>query len=181
MNPTPKERTFYMRWAGLPLGVVGLALLGLATPVVAAGNVHRVTMVMKEFRFEPKVLHLKVGEQVIPTIKNEGQVEHEWLAGRGLANAPAERGYHTDLFAILKPRVTGRDYELEKVSMGGARRNEAAEGESAKLLDTEVDVEAGGVATLRFTVPASAKGQWEMGCFLPGHYESGMKGTIVIE
>jgi len=49
------------------------------------------------------------------------------------------------------------------------------------VLDTEVDVEAGGVATLRFTVPATAKGRWEMGCFLAGHYESGMKGTIMIE
>jgi len=34
-------------------------------------------------------------------------VEHEWVAGRGLANGPAERGHHTDLFAILKPKVAG--------------------------------------------------------------------------
>jgi len=181
MTTTPKERTFWTRWAGLTLGVVALLFLGLVTPAVAAGRVHRVTLTMKEFRYEPAILHLRVGEQVVLTIKNEGQVEHEWVAGRGLANGPAERGYHTDLFAILKPKVTGRDYELEKVSTSGARRNEAAEGEAAKVLDTEVDVEAGGVATLRFTVPATAKGQWEMGCFLPGHYESGMKGTIVIE
>jgi uncharacterized cupredoxin-like copper-binding protein len=35
--------------------------------------------------------------------------------------------------------------------------------------------------TFRFTVPASAKGEWEMACFFSGHFETGMKGTLVIE
>lgn len=50
-----------------------------------------------------------------------------------------------------------------------------------RMISTEVDVEPGGQATLRFTVPASAKGEWEMGCFIPGHYESGMSGFLEIE
>ena len=62
MTTTPKERTFWMRWAGLTLGVVALLFLGLVTPAVAAGKVHRVTLTMKEFRYEPATLHLKVGE-----------------------------------------------------------------------------------------------------------------------
>lgn len=168
------------RWMGFALGLAAVLVLSHVTPAIAAGRVHRVTLVMKEFRFEPATLHLKVGEQVVLTIKNQGQVEHEWLAGQGVVNTSNEKGFQKDLFAILKPRVTGREYELEKVSAGPSQKD-TAEGEAAKVLDTELDVEPGGVATLRFTVPASAKGQWEMGCFLPGHYESGMKGTIVIE
>ena len=35
--------------------------------------------------------------------------------------------------------------------------------------------------TLQFRVPASARGKWEMGSFVPRDYESGMNGTIVIE
>jgi uncharacterized cupredoxin-like copper-binding protein len=135
---------------------------------------------MKEFKFEPEILHLKVGERVILTIKNEGQVEHEWVAGQGLVNTSDEQGFKKDLFAVLKPRVTGREYELEKVSAKPSAKD-TAEGENAKRLSTEIDVESGGTATLRFTVPASAKGHWDVACLLPGHYESGMKGAIEIE
>lgn len=173
-------RSARRRWAGPTAGIAALLALGLAAPATAAGRVHRVTLTMKEFSYVPSTLHLKVGERVILTIKNEGQVEHEWVAGQGLVNTSEEKGFKKDLFATLKPRVTGREYELEKVSASPWQKD-MAEGETAKRLSTEVDVEPGGTATLRFTVPAGARGRWEMGCFLPGHYESGMKGTIVIE
>lgn len=48
---------------------------------------------MREFRFEPAVLHLKVGEEVVLTIRNKGQVEHEWVIGRGVVNNQDEKGY----------------------------------------------------------------------------------------
>lgn len=169
-----------IRWMGLALGAAAALALAGASPAAAAGKVQRLTLVMKEFSYTPSTLHLKAGERVILTIKNEGQVEHEWVAGQGLVNTTDEKGFKTDLFALLKPRVTGREYELEKVSARPSSKD-TAEGENAKRLSTEIDVEPGGSATLRFTVPASAKGQWDMGCFLPGHYESGMKGTIVID
>ncbi len=60
-------------------------------------------------------------------------------------------------------------------------KSDEAEGETAKTLSNEVDVEPGGSATLRFTVPASAEGIWQFGYFAPGHYESGMKGTLVVD
>jgi plastocyanin len=37
-----------------------------------------------------------------------------------------------------------------------------------------------GRAELTFVVP-DRKGTYEIGCFLPGHYEAGMKGTITVE
>jgi hypothetical protein len=37
------------------------------------------------------------------------------------------------------------------------------------------------LAALGIAGPASARGKWEMGSFVPGDYESGMNGYIVIE
>jgi len=42
-------------------------------------------------------------------------------------------------------------------------------------------VQAGGYVTLRLELPAGAAGQWEMGCFIPGHYEAGMRGVLVVD
>ncbi len=135
---------------------------------------------MQEFGFEPNVLHLMVGEEVVLTIRNMGVTEHEWSIGQGVENNPAGKGYQKDLLVILNPEVTGRKYELEKAS-ANTTAEDAAEGEYVRMISTEVDVEPRGVATLRFTVPASVKGEWEMGCFIPGHYESGMSGFLEIE
>lgn len=161
--------------------VLAIALLVLytETPAAAANKVHQVTLIMKEFLFEPATVQLKVGEEVALTIRNVGKVKHEWSAGQDVVTGQDEKGYRKDLVAILKPRVTGKAYDLEKVS--ATKSNEAKEGETTKGLSSEIDVEPGGVATLHFKVPASAKGEWGMGCFIPGHYESGMKGTLVIK
>jgi len=180
MTAALRKRHFYGRTVGPLFASIVLAALGLATSEATAAPVHKVTLVMREFRFEPAVLHLKVGEEVVLTIRNKGQVEHEWVIGRGVVNNQDEKGYRQDLLAILKPRVTGRHYDLEKVSTAGNSKDMQG-GEYPKAISTEVEVERGGVVTLRFTVPASAKGEWEMGCFIPGHYESSMKGKVVIE
>ncbi len=43
------------------------------------------------------------------------------------------------------------------------------------------ELQPGGEVRLVFTVPPNARGEWEMGCLFPGHYESGMKGALVIQ
>ncbi|MFQ5524550.1 MAG: plastocyanin/azurin family copper-binding protein, partial [Acidimicrobiia bacterium] len=58
-----------------------------------------------------------------------------------------------------------------------------AESEGADHADDHgamIEVEPGGEITLRFTIPADATGTYEMGCFLPGHYDAGMKGTVTV-
>ncbi len=168
------------RWAATALAAAALLMVGMSHPSFAAGRVHQVTVVMKEFKFEPATIHLKAGEAVALTIKNEGTVEHEWSAGKNVVDNTQEKGYRTDLWSLLKPRVTGKKFDVEKVSATPSKSDEA-EGETTKMLSNEVDVQPGGAVTLRFTVPANAKGTWQFGCFAPGHYESGMKGTLVID
>ena len=178
------QRTLFAclrRRAGLLVAAGALALLSGVAPARAASPVHRVTLSLEEFKLVPAQLHLRVGERVELRIKNSGATEHEWQAGRGLVNTPERQGFHADLFALLKPRVSGREFEAEKVSTARTSGTELSEGENGQRLNDEVDIQPGGEATLRFTVPASAKGRWEMGCLLPGHWESGMHGTIVID
>ena len=139
-----------------------------------AASIHKVTLVMKEFKFEPSTIQLKAGEEVELTIRNAGQVAHDWMAGDGLVNTLEEKGFRKDLVALLNPRETGRQYAMERVGM-------ASKADSIKRISGGDEVEAGGSVTLRFTVPATAEGKWQMGCLMTGHYESGMKGTLVIK
>jgi uncharacterized cupredoxin-like copper-binding protein len=34
---------------------------------------------------------------------------------------------------------------------------------------------------MRITIPEELKGEWELGCLLEGHYESGMHATLIVE
>ncbi len=180
MTVTSSNRLFRSGWFSLLVMVIALMTLSSARAASAA-SVHKVTLVLREFTFRPVTIQLRVGEEVELILRNEGKVAHEWAAGQDILSSLTEKGFHKDLVALLKPRVTGRSYDLEKVSTSVNASKEAAEGETGKMISTEVDVQPGGVATLRFKVPASAKGEWQMACFLVGHYESGMKGTLVIK
>lgn len=170
-----------MRATGLALAVAVFWLLATGAPASAASKVHRVTLAMREFALQPATLYLKTGERVEMVIQNRGTAEHEWAAGRGLVDIPYEKGFRTDLLAILRPRVSGQGYDLERLMTTNLDTAERVEGETANRLSQEVDVEPGGQVVLDFTVPQDAKGMWRMGCFLPGQYESGTYGAILIE
>jgi len=46
----------------------------------------------------------------------------------------------------------------------------------------ELEVEPGvNDIWLRMVIPAELKGEWELGCFVEGHYEQGMKAKLIIE
>ena len=53
-------------------------------------------------------------------------------------------------------------------------------------VETEAELEAlelepGADLWVRVTFPPEVKGTWEVGCFIPGHYEGGMKATFTVE
>src|SRR5512139_3236663 len=133
-----------IRATGLTSVVLAVSLLAAAAPASAASSVHRVTLAMGEFALQPATLYLKAGERVELVIQNRGATEHEWSAGRGLVDIPYEKGFGTDLLAILKPRVSGQGYELESLMTTNLDTKEAAEGGTVTPLSREVDVEPGG-------------------------------------
>lgn len=166
---------------GLWLGALALVALGMAGPATATGEVHHLTLVMREFGFQPVTLPLKAGEEVALTIRNEGRADHEWSAGREAILTEDEKGYRQDPFDLLKVTATGQGFEMEAAGTPPGASEELVEAETIPRIGSEVDVAPGGEVTLHFRVPASARGKWEMGSFVPGDYESGMNGYSVIE
>jgi uncharacterized cupredoxin-like copper-binding protein len=178
---TSRKPSRHLPWIGLWLGAFALAALGIADPATAAVTVRHLTLVMREFSFQPTTLHLQAGEEVALTIRNEGKADHEWSAGREAILTEDEKGYRQDLFDLLKVRATGRGFEVEAAGTPPGASEEQVEAETIPRISREVDLAPGGEVTLHFRVPASARGKWEMGSFVPGDYESGMNGYIVIE
>ena len=90
---------------------------------------------------------------------------HEWRVGQTVLPGG---GYEDDLLARMDPEVVSGQGSLVNPEGGG-------------LGGVKVEVAPGAAVTLRLTVPAEATGTWEMGCFVPGHYQAGMKATLRIE
>lgn len=101
-------------------------------------------------------------------IRNTDETKHEILVGRRVAEVDGKLdGYNESLFDLVEADVFV--YGPEMVEIGGVRGF------------GEIELESGAEAWIRVTFPESAKGSWEIGCFVPGHYDAGMKATLIIE
>lgn len=152
---------------------------GGAGEVAVSPTGEGLSLVLAEYRFVPETLTVKAGEDVELTIINQGAREHELMIGRPAGGGPA---WEEDLLARMEPEVlSGEGYKLAGFpGMEGMEEHEEEAG-MEEHGGAEIEVEAGGRVTLVLHVPADATGEWEMGCFLPQHYERGMKGTLVVE
>ena len=142
-------------------GVLLAAACGGATPSAvdpALGRVINVTMT--EFAFSPATITLAPGEKVTFKLKNSGVVEHDFMAGR---EATPGKGYALDWIAK---------------AVDGTRPPHTHAGEAA--MGEGVRVTADWMLTLTVVVPQE-KGEYEFGCFVPGHYEAGMKGRLIVQ
>lgn len=164
---THDERKAHMRSRQrLITSLLGGAVLLLAACAPTVGGApageasgRTVEVELGTFFFKPDPIVLKAGERVTLKLVNKSTVEHEFMAGQ--APSTDGKGYAEDLFKDVETEVVGAKVEREHAGF-------------------EVVVAAGKTGQLRFTVPA-AKGTYEVGCFLPGHYQAGMKGELVIE
>ncbi|HEX6207233.1 MAG TPA: hypothetical protein VF058_02630 [Actinomycetota bacterium] len=132
------------------------------------------TIVMDEYAFIPDTLTVSAGDEIEVTIVNDGNEPHELMIGMPTGGGPE---WGTDLFGMMNPEVmSGEGYHME-----GVGHMEGEEGEHGMGHGAEVELEPGGQVTLRMHVPEDATGEWEMGCYLGGHYEAGMHGTMVVQ
>ena len=65
--------------------------------------------------------------------------------------------------------------EHEPAAAGGHAHGEGHEH------GTMVENQPGETFLMSFTLPESRRGEWSTACFLPGHYDAGMHGTLVVE
>lgn len=137
-----------------------------AVPAVPAAVTPVIDIRMDDFRFAPEMIRLKAGQEVRLKFFNDGKIPHEFVVGREVEVRPGKTdGYKTDLFAGL---------QMAHTVDNGSVKNESGRGINLQLKN-------GGTATLTLTAPVDRVGNWEVGCFLPGHYEAGMKGALVVE
>lgn len=142
-----------------------------ATPREPKGLEAKLTIVMGDFYFgsseEARGGPFKVpaGKKVGLHIVNAGAIEHEIMLGRKVEGS---HGYHESLFERVAADIfvypAGKKVEVE-----------------TEAQFEELELEPGADAWVRVTFPVEARGEWEIGCFIPGHYEAGMKATLIVE
>jgi uncharacterized cupredoxin-like copper-binding protein len=114
------------------------------------------------------VYRLPAGKTVGIHIHNEGAIVHEVMIGRTAKAANGGHGYQ-ELLTELVPSDLFFYYGKVK-----------AEVEDSLFGELEVEPGVRDI-WLRMATPAELKGEWELGCFVEGHYEQGMKAKLIIE
>lgn len=187
--PQNEDRTEERTVRGnLALAVVLLALVLVATgcsggaPATMTAGSGPVDIKLTDFAFSPGVVRLQTGREVSFALTNDGKIEHEFMVGRQRASMG---GYEQDLFAGVHVRASGEGYALETPGEAAGQSEshgtmELERGANMAHGGTELLLRPGGRAIATFTIPAEKAGEWEIGCFLPGHYEAGMKGVLIV-
>jgi uncharacterized cupredoxin-like copper-binding protein len=104
-----------------------------------------------------------------------------------LENAPAHApGVDFDAYAHEEMMPGAEDEDMP--GMDGAEENRAGMEEDGSHMEGEsggstyeLNLDAFATIYMTFTVPEDYTGEWEIGCFIPRHYERGMGGKIVVE
>jgi uncharacterized cupredoxin-like copper-binding protein len=120
------------------------------------GRVVRIDM--SDFAFSPATISVKPGERITLSFRNIGGQEHEFMAGR---DAMAGRGFMRDWLGAAKVET----------ATGGHEPSHTGEG---------LRIPPRGAANVTVVVPPDV-GEFEFACFVVGHYESGMKGTLIVD
>ncbi len=187
-----------MRFATPAVPALALTLLLNATQVWAQDHSHDaapadalvIEVDMADYSFSPEALRIPAGQRVQLVFTNTGEVEHEFMAGRTVADGD----FAVDLFAGLEVEFgavegnvpAGHDNSdghhdvaaPAAVPAGHDNSDGHHDGEDAH--GTMVSLPAGGHTTMTFTLPVELRGDWETGCFLTGHYGRGMHGTLTV-
>ncbi len=94
-------------------------------------------------------------------------------------------GTDYDMYAHheVTDEVSGGAVEDMDQHMEGEAGGEHAEGDEGGHGGEvyELTLDAFAAAYMTFTVPEDYVGEWDIGCFIPRHYERGMGGRIVVE
>jgi uncharacterized cupredoxin-like copper-binding protein len=96
---------------------------------------------------------LEAGRMYMIVLKNEGKFRHEIRFGRDLLHD--EQIYNEDL-------------------IGYGSESRGAHGSFSVML------RPGESATISLVIPTNRVGEWEIGCFMPGHYSFGQHAKLIV-
>ncbi len=147
------------------LAVITLLAVG---GVAWGADVQRVTLIMRDFSYTPAKVTLQSGVPAEITLVNKGKVAHEWMV------------YGMPKQGMMMGGETGHEW-VEQTNFFHMVPVQATNGKVTRHSGDfmEMQVAAGNSATLRFT--PTAKGTFEMGCMIEGHYEAGQHGVLTVK
>ncbi|MDQ7848791.1 MAG: cupredoxin domain-containing protein [Armatimonadota bacterium] len=150
----------YMRVFGLTALLVFFSLGG-----AAGAAKQKVTIALSEMKFTPGKITVQAGNPVEFKLVNRGKVKHEFMVYKppkaGLAGDELEEwAEENSYFKGIEVKVEGGGIEVVGTNI------------------FEVEIDAGKSAEVSFTPKQT--GTFEIGCHIEGHYEKGMKGTLVV-
>jgi plastocyanin len=165
-----------------------------------------VTITMSEYQFEPSEIHLTAGTTVTFVLRNEGEKDHELMAGHEVHMEDGiPHGFETDFFDTVENLTIdppdAQEMEMEGMASGDESMDESMSdttmgdmSSDTTMGDMEGDehMEDMGVMVVRepaqtaritFTVTEDSVGEWDFGCFEEdgAHWDDGMKGKIIVE
>jgi uncharacterized cupredoxin-like copper-binding protein len=107
---------------------------------------------------------VKAGRPYFLQIRNDGKQEHNVEWGRGvLTKDGMPEIYATHLMGHVPVKIMNKSWD---VAVDGLR---------------DLNMKPGQEVELEVIFPESARGDWEIGCFRPGHYDAGMRIPFIVE
>ncbi|RMG89561.1 MAG: hypothetical protein D6712_01450 [Chloroflexi bacterium] len=138
------------------------------------GEAEEIEIILTEYAFTveggeenaPIVLH--AGDTYKLEFVNEGEMMHEVLFGAGvIIEDDFAVGYEENIFedveAVIEGEMNGAEFEVEVSGI------------------EEIELNPGQKLEIMLTIPEELIGEWEIGCFVKGHYELGMVAPLIIE
>ena len=120
-----------------------------------------------------KNISLKAGQRYKLTFENRGSVRHEVLLGRGIQHniENHELEYAQNLLSATSTIITGA------IFLGEQKKIWYAETPGFN----ELELDPGTRISIIFTLNETQVGDWEIGCFAPGHHEAGMFISLTVQ
>ena len=161
-----------------------------ATEAGQAAEPQRIEVILNDFSISPNPLRIPAGRAITLVIRNVGKIDHEVMAGR----EPTDDTFASDLFGGVQVHIepvsadsgtAGHEDAHAPSEEHAAAEHQAAEGHAAHAEGGEhgtmVQNKSGETFHMTFTLPESKRGTWASACFMPGHYNAGMHGTVIVD
>ena len=178
------------------LGVVPMCVLAIffrGAEIQAQSYDHEtepvmIEVTMADFSYSPAVLRIPAGRPVALVFVNTGVVEHEFMVGR----TAVKGDFAADLFENVDIEMGNMDAADHDHADAGSHEHadpaaqvqadpvEHTHAEGQDDHGTMIVVEPGARGSMTFELPVDLRGEWEMACFIPGHYDGGMHGVVVV-
>lgn len=175
-----------MRWVAIVLAIAAAAACGDPPREAASGGRAPAEAAQQEpvsvrsdveltaGAIQPDTLRWRVGDTVRLAITNTADQPLEFFIGRGVGRT----SFDTSFFAgIPMTSMEGPVIAAERPTGRGPARDPGGTMRHPQVYFF-LRPEESGAAT--FVVPPDRRGIWEMGCFLQGHYQEGMRGVVLV-